>query len=80
MADDYAKGRFPVLSMEQYLDDITSALAILPPDMVIHRVTGDGPKDILIAPSWSLNKRHVLNSLHQKMKKESLWQGMSCLP
>ena len=80
LADDYAKGRFPVLSMEQYLDDITSALAILPPDMVIHRVTGDGPKDILIAPSWSLNKRHVLNSLHQKMKKESLWQGMSCLP
>lgn len=78
LAADYARHRFEVLSMESYLDEITAALSILPPEMVIHRVTGDGPKELLIAPTWSRNKRHVLNSLHQKMKREGIWQGMSC--
>ena len=46
-----------------------------PDDIVIHRVTGDGPKNILAAPLWSGNKRHVLNTLHQKMKIEKREQG-----
>lgn len=78
LAADFAEHRFEVLTLEQYLDYVTSALSILPPDMVIHRVTGDGPKDILIAPAWSQNKRHVLNSLHRKMREENIWQGMFC--
>lgn len=78
LAEDYARHTFDALSLEAYLDTITAALAILPPEMVIHRVTGDGPKDLLIAPLWSLNKRHVLNALHHKMKQENIWQGMSC--
>lgn len=75
LAADYARHTFETLSEDEYLDYITSALTILPADMVIHRVTGDGPKDLLIAPRWSLNKRGVLNALHKKMKQENLWQG-----
>lgn len=75
LAVHYNKGCFQTLSQDQYLDWITSALTRLPEDMVIHRVTGDGPRDLLLAPSWSLNKKQVLGSLYQKMKQENLWQG-----
>lgn len=78
LAEEYANHTFHALSLETYLDYITSALSVLPPDMVIHRVTGDGPGNLLIAPQWSRDKRHVLNALHHKMKQEQLWQGMSC--
>lgn len=80
LARDYARHTFETLSQDEYLDDITSALTILPPDMVIHRLTGDGPRDLLIAPAWSLQKRRVLNTLHQKMKQEHLWQGRNTAP
>lgn len=75
LADDYQKGLFEVLSLEDYLDIVISCLEVLSPDIVIHRVTGDGPKDILIAPLWSCNKRNVLNSLHKEMKNRNTWQG-----
>lgn len=66
LALDYENKMFRTLTPNEYLDYITEALSILPPDMVIHRVTGDGPKDLLIAPLWSANKRMVLNSLQEK--------------
>lgn len=75
LAAHYRQRRFETLSLEEYLTWITEALCILPSDMVIHRVTGDGPKSLLIAPEWSKNKRMVLNRLHQKMKTENLWQS-----
>ena len=74
LAVDYAAGKFRTLSMEEYLDWITDSLLILPPDMVIHRLTGDGPKNLLIAPAWRRDrKREVLNTLHRQLKrKESM--------
>lgn len=75
LALDYEQGLFTDLTQEEYLDWITSALAILPEKMVVHRVTGDGPKDLLLAPRWSLNKKQVLGSLYHKMKEENIWQG-----
>ena len=75
LAADYAAGKFRTLSMEEYLDWITDSLLILPPDMVIHRLTGDGPKNLLIAPAWSSRKREVLNTLHRQLKEKNLWQG-----
>ena len=47
----------------------------LPKDVVLHRVTGDGPKSLLIAPLWSSNKKNVLNSLHHRFKERSAYQG-----
>lgn len=75
LADMYENGAFQALSENEYLDILICCLEQLSPDIVVHRVTGDGPKEQLIAPLWSLNKRHVLNSLHKKMKEQNSFQG-----
>lgn len=71
----YEKKTFEILDMMEYIDIVIACLEVLPPDTVIHRVTGDGPKELLLAPLWSLNKRHVLNSLHQEMRRRGTWQS-----
>ena len=75
LAIDYRNGVFRTFEKEEYLDILIHCLELLSPDMVVHRVTGDGPKDILIAPMWSTNKRDVLNTLHKKMKEQNTYQG-----
>ena len=75
LATDYRQGVFRTYEKEEYLDILIHCLELLSPDMVVHRVTGDGPKDILIAPMWSTNKRDVLNTLHKKMKEQNTYQG-----
>lgn len=74
----YKKKTFEILDMMEYIDIIISCLEILPSDIVIHRVTGDGPKELLLAPLWSLDKRRVLNTLHQEMKRRGTWQSKYC--
>ena len=71
----YRKKTFDIPDMVEYIDIIISCLEILPPGMVIHRVTGDGPKNLLLAPLWSLDKRRVLNTLHQEMRRRGTWQS-----
>lgn len=78
LAEDYAAGAFDVLSMEEYFDIICDSVNLLDERMVIHRITGDGPKSILIAPTWSGNKKYVLNSLHKMMKEKNVIQGSKC--
>ncbi len=75
LADDYTNHRFRTLTFSEYLNILTECLRIIPDDIVIHRVTGDGPRDMLIAPEWSLKKRNVLNSLHKLMKDKDIRQG-----
>lgn len=75
LADLYRTRAFTVLEKEEYLDILVNCLTHLSPDIVVHRVTGDGPKKLLIAPAWSGNKRDVLNSLHRKMRLENAFQG-----
>lgn len=71
----YRNGCIPVLSKEAYLDILIHCLERLSPETVVHRLTGDGAKDLLSAPLWSLNKRDVLNSLHHEMKIRLTFQG-----
>lgn len=71
----YEQHPFPVFSMEEYVQMILSCVEILRPDIVIHRLTGDGPKDLLIAPAWSCAKRQVLNTIHQSFRLKDTWQG-----
>lgn len=71
----YQQGTVPVLTQEAYLSLLIRCIEHLSPDIVIHRVTGDGPKDLLLAPLWSLNKRNVLNTLHKTMKEQNSYQG-----
>nr|WP_330398539.1 TIGR01212 family radical SAM protein [Anaerocolumna aminovalerica] len=72
---DLAKYSFHVLSLEEYMDILISCIEMLPKDMVIHRLTGDGPKSLLIAPLWSSNKKLVLNRIHKEFKIRKTWQG-----
>lgn len=75
LADYYRQHPFPVMDMEEYTDFITECITHLSPDIVIHRLTGDGPKRLLIAPMWSTHKRTVLNTIQKKLKNNDLWQG-----
>lgn len=63
LAKDYQAGKFKALTLEQYLDIIKSCLEIIPDNIVIHRLTGDGAKKDLIAPLWSADKKSVLNAI-----------------
>ena len=76
LADLYASGRFQTLELPEYLELIGDCLKILPQETVIHRISGDGPKSILIAPEWSGNKRLVLNSIAKYLKEHHIFQGM----
>ena len=78
LALDYEKEIFSVLERDAYLDLVIDCLEHLSPDIVIHRVTGDGPKDLLIAPLWASRKREVLNLLHHRMKERGSFQGKAC--
>lgn len=64
-----------VLSEEEYVNLVLRCIRALSPDIVIHRLTGDGPKDLLLAPLWSRNKRAVLNHLMHEMKVQQVYQG-----
>lgn len=75
LADYYNEGNFEVLTFEKYLDILIDAIELLPPDVVIHRLTGDGPEKLLIAPLWSLEKWNVLNTILDEMKKRGSYQG-----
>ena len=68
-------GSFHILTPDEYIDILCECIAKLSPDIVIHRLTGDGPKDLLIAPEWSKNKRQVLNTLSHKLKVRGIYQG-----
>lgn len=80
LAVDYFNGKFEVLSMEQYIDLLMLCIQHLPDNIVIHRLTGDGPKSLLIAPLWSANKKVVLNSINAEIKKRNIIQGEFYIP
>ena len=67
MAGEYAEHPFPLMSMEEYTDLVADCVKLLPEEMVIHRLTGDPPKRLLIAPAWCADKKRVLNMLQKKM-------------
>lgn len=80
LAEDYLAGKFQVYSMEEYLELVIDCLEHLNPEIVIHRLTGDGPKDLLIVPLWSSAKRTVLNTLHRECKLRHAFQGKQYKP
>lgn len=77
LADDYLAGKFETLSKEDYMSLLITCLKNLSPEIVIHRLTGDGPKDLLIAPTWSLFKRDFFNTLHRHLKQTGEYQGQN---
>lgn len=75
LADYYRNTGFHVLEEEEYVNLVLECIEHLRPEITIHRITGDGPKNLLIAPGWSSAKRSVLNHIHHEMKEKNSWQG-----
>ena len=75
LAVEYENEPFPLFELEDYCDFIIDCLEILPPDMVVHRLTGDGPRKLLVAPLWSTDKKRVLNTIQKRLKERDTWQG-----
>ncbi len=71
----YRERPFPLFTQEEYCEMVCRCLELLPPSITIHRLTGDGPKELLMAPLWSRAKRSVLNQIHQTLKEQDTWQG-----
>lgn len=68
LAEEYKQGKFNVLSLEEYTQIIVDCVRIIPKNVVIHRLTGDGAKKDLIAPLWSADKKTVLNTINRALK------------
>ena len=79
LAVDYEKGLFKALSMDDYINRVIGMIEKLPPETVIYRITGDGPRNSLIAPLWSLNKKNVLNSITKEFARRNTYQGKEYL-
>lgn len=79
LATVYEEHPFHLPSLEEYLETLGLVLSHLRPDIVVHRITGDGPKSLLIAPPWTGNKRLVLNSIQKYLKDSDIWQGKEYL-
>lgn len=75
LALDYAAGKFETLTLEHYISLLERCLQVLPPKVVIHRLTGDGARRDLIAPLWSADKKRVLNAIHTAFIRDNLVQG-----
>lgn len=76
---DYEDSKFNALTMEQYIDILCDAVSIIPKNVVIHRLTGDGDKKILVAPLWSGNKKVVLNTINKTFEERNIIQGSKTL-
>jgi len=71
----YDEGKLSFMDRETYTKLVVDMLEILPPEMVVHRLTGDGPPDLLVEPLWTLKKWEVLNGIDHELVKRNTWQG-----
>lgn len=75
MIKQYEAGLLRFLEKDEYIKLIVDTLEILPPEMIVHRLTGDAPRDLLIGPMWSLRKWEVLNGIDDELKQRNTWQS-----
>lgn len=75
LAELYFDKKYTPITLEYYLENLSYILTHVSENLVIHRISGDAPKDLLIAPEWNLHKKWILNGIEKKFKQEDLWQG-----
>lgn len=75
MVKQYEKGMLEFLDKDAYINLVADQLEVIPPEMVVHRITGDGPIDLMIGPMWSVNKWEVLNGIDAELARRNSWQG-----
>ena len=76
LEDMYKNNSYLPISLEYYLDSLCYILTHINPDIIIHRISGDAPKDLLVAPSWNSHKKLVLNGIDKILREKDLYQGM----
>ena len=75
LADLYLDKKYIPISLDYYLETLSYILTHVSPNLIIHRISGDAPKDLLLAPDWNLHKKWVLNGIDKRFREEDLWQG-----
>lgn len=76
LCDMYEEGEYSPLTLEEYLESATYILTHINPDIVIHRISGDAPKNLLVALDWNSHKKWIMNGLDKLLREKDLWQGM----
>lgn len=71
----YENGEYTPITFEYYMQELAYVISHINPELVIHRISGDAPKDILVAPEWNIHKKWFLNGLDKLLKEQDLWQG-----
>ena len=71
----YKKNEYTPITLEYYLDSLCYIISHLNKDIIIHRISGDSPKNLLVAPNWNLHKKWILNGLDKILKEKDLYQG-----
>lgn len=76
LSDLFNKGLYQPIKFDDYLNSLVYTITHISPEVIVHRISGDAPKDILVAPEWNVHKKWVLNGLDKVLREENLWQGM----
>ncbi|HCY7634661.1 TPA: TIGR01212 family radical SAM protein, partial [Staphylococcus aureus] len=76
MVKQYDKGLLTFMTQEEYTNLVVDQLEVIPPEMIVHRITGDGPIDIMVGPMWSVNKWEVLNGIDAELARRNSYQGL----
>ena len=79
IGDLYEKGEITIFSRDDYVTIVCDILEILPPEIVIQRLTADGYRDIFIGPKWAVNKMEVLNAIDRELDRRNTYQGINCV-
>ena len=75
LANMYYEYKYIPITLDYYLENLAYVITHLRPDIIIHRISGDAPKDLLVAPKWNLHKKWILNGFEKLLKEKDLWQG-----
>lgn len=75
LADMYKNGEYKALDLDDYIETLIDIMTHLKPELIIHRISGDAPKDILLAPSWNKHKMWILHGFEKRFRARDLWQG-----
>ena len=79
MVKQYEKGKLELMEKDAYINLVVDQLEVMPPEMVVQRITGDGPIDLMIGPMWSVNKWEVLNGIDAELERRGSFQGKKYL-
>ncbi len=75
LADMYKNGEYKALDLDDYIETLIDIIVHLKPELIIHRISGDAPKDILLAPYWNKHKMWILHGFEKRFRARDLWQG-----